>query len=186
MIAFRKLATTALAATATALFITGCIPVKDVSRGWDMGAPDEGLVGKWVGKNSDTDTVAFAMTDADFLVTAGSSGLEGGVRTIELGEHKFMIVAGLRPALEGFDTMDEDSKSGNLLKYTIVDGTLTIFQFDSSALETAIDNGDVEGIHNDDEATTVLELDDATLAWLEDVAEDDAVWSDTVYVRQEE
>ena len=186
MTTIRKFFTTTLAATATALFITGCIPVKDVSRGWDMGAPDEGLVGQWVGKNSDTDTVAFAMTDADFLVTAGSSGLEGGVRTIELGEHKFMIIAGLRPALEGFDTMDESSKSGNLLKYTIVDGTLTIYQFDSSTLETAIDNGDVEGIHNDDEATTLLELDDATLDWIESIADDDDAWSDTVYVRKAE
>ena len=47
-------------------------------------------------------------------------------------------------------------------------------------------NGDVEGIHNDDEATTLLELDDATLDWIESIADDDSAWSDTVYVRKTE
>lgn len=173
-----------LAAAALLLLIAGCIPVKDVSRGWAMGAADEALSGRWVGKNNDSETVAFAMTDADCLVTSGSSGLEGGVRTIELGEHKIMIVAGLRPALEGFDAVDEDSRSGNLLRYTLVDNTLTIYQFDSTALENAIDNGEVDGIHNDDEATTLTELDDATLDWIEEVSGDDAMWTETVYVRQ--
>lgn len=181
----RKLALPALAAVLL-LLIPGCIPVKDVSRGWAMAEPDEALSGRWAGKSNPSDTVAFAMTDADFLVTSGSSGLDGAVRTLELGGHQFMIVASLRPALEGFEEVDDYNKSGNLLRYTLVDDTLTIYQFDSSALEAAIDAGEVNGINNEDEATTVLELDDDTLGWLEDVADDDAVWSETVYVRKAE
>jgi hypothetical protein len=181
----RKIVLPALAA-ALLVLVVGCIPVKDVSRGWAMAEPDEALNGRWVGKFNTSDTVAFAMTDADFLVTSGSAGLDGAVRTLQVGDHRYLIVAGLRAALEGFEEMDDFSKSGNLLRYTLADDTLTIYQFDSTALENAIDNGDVAGINNEEESTTVLALDDDTIDWLEDVAGDDDLWTETVYVRKDE
>lgn len=163
----------------------GCIPVKDLEDAWAFSEMDAALSGQWVGEN-DTDTrIAFIETDQGYQVTSGTTGLDGGVKSFTVGEHKFVVVAQLRAAILGFDNVDADMKSGNLLRYTVVDGKLTMYQMDQDALERAIKAGDVPGEALEDESPTLLTLDDASLAWLEKVSAQDNGWTETVYVRPE-
>lgn len=157
--------------------------MKDLEDAWAGGELDDALSGQWVEENNEGGRVTFVKTDAGYHITSGTSGLEGAVKSIAVGEHTFIIVAQLRAAVLGFDQVDDGKKSGSLLRYAVADGKLTVYQMDQDTLEAAIKAGDVPGEALEDEAPTLLTLDDASLAWLAKVSAQDAGWSKTVYVK---
>lgn len=178
----KKFQIKAIAVLASCALLAGCIPVKDISGAWEAAESDTKLRGFWVDVNSDDSTIVFETTDGGYMITSGSSGLEGAVRSLTVGEHTYLVVVSLRPAMEGFEVVDD--KSGNLLLYELDGDTLHVSQMDSAYLEDAINNGDVEGTVSDEEATTVTRIDDDTLDWLEAVAEDEDAWQTTTYTRE--
>ncbi|MEM1355587.1 MAG: hypothetical protein AAGC44_12335 [Planctomycetota bacterium] len=173
-----------LGLAALCVFAAGCIPVKNLEKAWADAEVDEQLTGQWVGENDEDSKLAFIMTDQGYQITSGTTGLDGGVKSFTVGGHQFIIVASLQAAVLGFDQVDEDSKSGNLLRYTVQDGKLSVWQYDQDTLEQAIKAGDVPGEALEDEAPTLLELDDQTMAWLAEASDVDEGWSKTVYVRK--
>lgn len=173
-----------LGLAAVCVFACGCIPVKNLEKAWGEGTVDEALSGQWVGENDEDTKIAFIMTDQGYQITSGTTGLDGGVKSLTVGGHKFIIVAQLQAAVLGFDQVEDDTKSGNLLRYTIEGNKLSVYQFDQDTLEKAIKGGKVPGEANEDESPTLLELDDATKKWLTEVSAQDAGWSKTVYVRK--
>ena len=175
-----------LGLAAVCVFAAGCIPVKNLEKAWDQGGVDEALNGQWVGENDEDSKIAFVMTDQGYQITSGTTGLDGGVKSLTIDGHKFIIVAQLQAAVLGFDQVEADMKSGNLLRYTVEGGKLTVYQYDQDTLERAIKAGKVPGEANEDESPTLLELDDATKKWLAEVSGQDAGWSKTVYVRKAE
>jgi len=168
-----------------AVLLVGCIPVKDVTQAWEDGSADEDLRGQWAVAGNPDQNVGFETTDGQYLITSSSDGLEGGVRTVEVGEHKYLVVVSLRAAIRGFDKIDDDVKSGNLLRYELDGDTLTIYQYDDDALGNAIDNGDVKGENSEDDSPTLETVDDPALQWLAEIAEQDAGWTATVYQRED-
>jgi len=177
------------AALAVACLLTvGCIPVKDVEKAWKDAKPDIDLVGTWVGKGDSSSKVGFVKTDKGYLVTSGTSGLEGGCRSIETNGHKYIIVANLRAAVLGFDHVDEDSKDGTLLRYNVEGDKLTLYTYDDERINKAIKQGKVKGeIEKLDDggegAATITELDAATIKWLGEIA-DGPGWDTQEFVRK--
>ena len=153
------------------LFSVGCIPVKNVEKAWKSSKADNDLAGLWVGKNDKDSHVGFVKTDKDFLVTSGTSGLEGGCRTIETNGHKYLIVASLRAAVIGFDRVDADSKEGTLMRYKIDGDTLTMYTYDDGRLKVAIEDKKVPGEIDENDSAKLSELDDATIKWLGEIAD---------------
>lgn len=174
-----------LGLAAVCVLACGCIPVKNVEKAWGEAGVDEALTGQWVGERDKDSKLAFVMTDKGYQITSGTTGLDGGAKSFTADGHKFIIVAQLQAAVLGFDQVEDDMKSGNLIRYTLEEGKLTVYQFDQDALEAAIKAGKVPGEANEDESPTLLELDAATKKWLAEVSAQNAGWSETVYVRRE-
>ncbi len=164
------------------LFAVGCIPVKNVEEAWNASSADEDLIGMWFQDDGDG-KVGFVKTDKDFLVTSGTSGLEGGCRSIETNGHKYIIVAGLRAAVLGFENVDEDSKEGTLLRYKIEGDTLTMYTYDEGRLKVAIEDNKVAGEVDENDSAKITELDEATIQWLGEIG-DGPGWNADVYKRQ--
>lgn len=178
----RKTLKPALMMLAICLFAVGCIPVKNVEKAWKASKADNALVGNWVGKNDSESKVAFVKTDKDFLVTSGTSGLEGGCRTLETNGHKYIIVASLRAAVLGFDEVDDDNKEGTLMRYKIEGDMLTMYTYDSARIKVAVEDNKVPGEIEDDSAE-LTELDAATIKWLGEIA-DGPGWDKQEYKRK--
>jgi len=160
------------------LIVASCIPVKNVEKAWENAKADDALVGTWTG---DQDAmVSFAKTDRGFLVTAGTTGLEGGCKSFEASGHQYLIVASLKASLLGFDAVDEDSKSGTLLRYKVEGDTLKMYSFDGNQLKDAVKAEKVKGIIDDNDSTQLAELDEATIKWLGEAAEGSG-WDEKVY-----
>lgn len=156
---------------AVCLFAVGCIPVKNVEKAWNASKADNDLVGSWVGKSDKDSRVGFVKTDKDFLVTSGTSGLEGGCRSVETNGHKYIIVANLKAAVLGFDKVDADSKEGTLMRYKIEGDALTLYTYDSDKITTAIKEKKVPGEIDENDSATLTELDAATMKWLGEIAD---------------
>ncbi len=165
------------------LLMAGCIPVKNLESAWGEGEADARLAGQWVGTADSSDRVAFVATDHGYQITSSTSGLEGGAKTVTAGEHQYLMVVQLSAAVLGFDQVDDDMKSGNLVRYAVDGDELTIYQYDQEALGQAIEAGSVPGEALEDEAPTLLELDEQSLEWLASVGSEDAGWSATGYQR---
>ena len=174
---------TAVGAAAVCLLLSGCIPVKNLEKAWGEGEADSQLAGQWVGTSDSSDRVAFVATDQGYQITSSTSGLEGGAKTITAGEHSYLMVVQLSAAVLGFEQVDDDMKSGNLVRYAVDGDELTIYQYEQEALGQAIESEAVPGEALEDEAPTLLELDEKTLEWLASVGDKDAGWSATGYQR---
>lgn len=168
---------------AMATLLAGCIPVKNVEEAWNNAGADEALAGTWVGKNDGESMVGFVKTDQDFLVTSGTSGLEGGCRSFETNGHKYIIVAQFRAAILGFDKVEDDSKEGTLLRYKIDGDTLTLYTYNQDKLNTAVKDGKVPGDLDENGSAKLKELDDATIQWLGKIADGEG-WDVQEYKRK--
>lgn len=164
------------------LFVAGRIPVKNVEKRWSSSKADNDLVGVWVQKGGEG-KIGFAKTDQGYLVTSGTTGLEGGCRSFESNGHKFIIVAKLRAAVLGFDQVEEETKDGTLLRYKIEGDTLTMYGYDEGKLSEAIKAKQVAGEIDENDSAQLTELDDATVKWLGEAA-NGAGWSEQVYIRK--
>lgn len=174
----------AAALVALCLLFTGCIKVKDVEKAWKSSKADNALAGTWDQAGGGDGKVGFVKTDKNFLVTSGTSGLEGGCRSIETNGHKYIIVASLRAAVLGFDNVDQDSKEGTLMRYKIEGDKLTLYTYDDARLKKAIEDKKVPGEIEDDSAE-LSELDAATIKWLGEIA-DGPGWDTQVYKKKKE
>ncbi|MEM6259183.1 MAG: hypothetical protein AAGI37_12940 [Planctomycetota bacterium] len=164
------------------LLLTGCIPVKNVEKAWNKAEADEALVGNWVGANDNDSKVGFVQTDKGFLVTSGTSGLEGGCRSITTNGHQYLIVAQFRAAILGFDEVDDDTKDGTLIRYKIDGDTLTLYTYNQNKINEAVKNGKVPGELDENDSATLTELDDATIAWLGQIGDEEG-WEVQEYKR---
>lgn len=165
------------------LLIAGCIPVKNAEKAWKASKPDNDLAGNWVQTGSSDGKIGFVKTDQDFLVTSGTSGLEGGCRTLETNGHKYLIVAKLKAAVLGMDQVGEDERDATLMRYKLDGDTLTLYTYDADRLKVAVQDKKVPGVIEDDSAS-LSELDDATIQWLGDIAGEEAGWDTQVYKRK--
>jgi hypothetical protein len=172
----------ALALLAVCLFAVGCIPVKNVEKAWNSSKADNELAGLWTQKGGGDGKVGFVKTDKDFLVTSGTSGLEGGCRTVETNGHKYLIVASLRAAVLGFDHVDDDNKEGTLMRYKIEGDTLTMYTYDEGRLKVAIEDKKVPGEIDENDSAELTELDAATIKWLGEIG-DGPGWDEQTYTR---
>jgi len=148
------------------LLACGCIPVKNVEKAWSTSKPDKDLAGLWLQAGGGDGKIAFIATDKDFLITSGTSGLDGGCRTVETNGHKFIIVANLRAAVLGFDQVDDDGKDGTLIRYKLEGDSLSIYTYDQEKINAAIKDGSVPGVMDENDSGKISELDEKTLAWL--------------------
>jgi len=167
---------------ATLTLMAGCIPVKNVEKAWKAAAADEALVGTW--EQGDDGKVGFVNTDQGFLVTSGTSGLEGGCKTIETNGHKYIIVAQFRAAILGFDNVDDDTEDGTLMRYKVDGDTLTLYTYNQEKLNTAVKDGKVGGEMDENDSAKLKELDDATIKWLGEIADQKDGWDTQKYKRQ--
>lgn len=167
-----------------ALLLAGCIPVKNVEKAWQTAKADDALAGTWVEKNGGDGMVGFVKTDQGFHVTSGTSGLEGACRSITTNGHKYIIVAKLRAAILGFDNVDDDTKDGTLLRYTLEDDTLTLYTYDQDKINAAVKDKQVPGELDDNNSATLNELDEATLTWLGKIGDEKEGWDAQVYKRK--
>ncbi|MFN3165526.1 MAG: hypothetical protein ACE37H_00515 [Phycisphaeraceae bacterium] len=165
---------------AACLFAVGCIPVKNVEKAWNSSKADNELVGLWTQEGDGK--VGFVKTDKDFLVTSGTSGLEGGCRSIETNGHKYLIVASLRAAVLGFEHVDADSKEGTLMRYKIDGDTLKMYTYDEGRLKVAIEDKKVPGEIDENDSAQLTELDAATIKWLGEIG-DGPGWDEQTYTR---
>lgn len=163
------------------LIATSCIPVKNVEKAWGNAKADEALVGTWTGAQNAI--VSFAKTDRGFLVTAGTTGLEGGCKSFEADGHHYLIVASLKASLLGFEQVDDDGKSGTLLRYKVEGDILKMYSFDGNQLKAAVEADKVAGVIDENDSTQLTELDEATIKWLGEAAEG-AGWDEKVYRKQ--
>lgn len=168
---------------ATCLLLAGCIPVKNVEKAWKDAKADQALVGTWV-KNGGDGMVGFVNTDKGFLVTAGTDGLEGGVRSITTNGHSYIIVAKFRAAILGFDNVDEDTKDGTLLRYKIDGDQLTLYTYNQDKLNAAVKDKKVPGEMDENDSAKLSELDAATIQWLGKIADEKEGWDAQVYKRK--
>ena len=166
------------------LLLAGCIPVKNVEKAWKDAEADEALIGTWV--QGDSGMVGFVNTDQGFLVTSGTSGLEGGCKSVTTNGHSYIIVAEFRAAILGFDNVDEDNKSGTLMRYKIEGDKLTLYTYDQEKLEAAIKAKKVPGEIDENDSGELLELDAATLKWLGDIADEKDGWDVQEYKRKKD
>ena len=148
---------------ALALILTGCIPVKNVEKAWKAAKADDALAGTWIDKKGGDGMVGFVKTDQGFLVTSGTSGLEGGCKSIETNGHQYIIVAKLRAAILGFDNVDDDNKDGTLLRYKVDGDSLTLYTYNQDKINAAVKDGKVPGEFDDNDSADLKELDDATI-----------------------
>lgn len=169
---------------AAALLMTGCIPVKNVEKAWKDATVDQNLAGTWVDKNGGDGMVGFVKTDKDFLVTSGTTGLEGGVKTITTNKHNYIIIAKFRAAILGFDNVDGDTKSGTLVRYTIKDDVLTLYTFNQDKLKAALKENKVPGEIDENDSPSLTELDEATLKWLGEIGDEKEGWDPQAYKRK--
>lgn len=165
---------------ALTLILGGCIPVKNVEKAWNDASADEALVGTWV--QGDSDKVGFVMTDKGFLVTSGTSGLEGGCKSVTTNGHHYLIVAQFRAAILGFENVDDDTKDGTLMRYKIEGEKLTLYTYNQDKIDAAIKAKKVPGEMEDDSGS-LLELDEATLKWLGAIADEKEGWDVQEYKR---
>lgn len=169
---------------AAALLLTGCIPVKNVEKAWKDAKADPALVGNWVGKNDDSSKVAFVNTDKGFLVTSGTSGLEGGCKSITANGHHYIIVAQFRAAILGFDQVEDDTKDGTLMRYKVEGDKLTLYTYNQDKITAAVKDGKVPGEIDENDSVKLKELDAATIEWLGKIADEDEGWDAQEYKRK--
>lgn len=167
---------------ATLTLMAGCIPVKNVEKAWKAAEADKALVGTW--QQGGDGMVGFVMTDQGFLVTSGTSGLEGGCKSIETNGHKYIIVAQFRAAILGFENVDDDTKDGTLMRYKIEGDTLTLYTYNQDKLNAAVKDGKVGGEMDDNDSAKLKELDDATIKWLGTIADEKEGWDTQKYKRK--
>ena len=168
---------------AACLLLGGCIPVKNVEKAWNNAKADDALAGNWVEKGGDG-MVGFAKTDQGYLVTSGTSGLEGGCRSIETNGHTYIIVAKFRAAILGFDNVDDDTKDGTLLRYKLDGDNLTLYTYNQDLINTAVKDNKVPGEFDENDSASLKELDEATLAWLGTIADEEEGWDVQAYTRK--
>ncbi|MFK7790430.1 MAG: hypothetical protein AB8C95_13170 [Phycisphaeraceae bacterium] len=169
---------------ATGLLLTGCIPVKNVEKAWKDANVDKALVGTWVDKNGGDGMVGFVQTDKGFLVTSGTTGLEGGCKSITTNGHKYIIVAKFRAAILGFENVDDDTKDGTLLRYKIEGDALTLYTFNQDKIKQAVKDKKVPGEIDENDSATLTELDAATLKWLGEIGDVEEGWDVQAYKRK--
>lgn len=169
---------------AIGLLMVGCIPVKNVEKAWKSAKADAGLVGTWVDKDGGDGRVGFVSTDKGFLVTASTSGLEGGCRSITTNGHTYIIVANFRAAILGFDNVEDDSKDGTLLRYKLDGDKLTLYTYDQDSLNAAVKDKKVPGVFDEGDAASLTELDAATIKWLGEIGDDKKGWGPQEYKRK--
>lgn len=167
---------------AIAFILAGCIPVKNVEEAWNDAKADEALVGTWVDGNEGM--VGFVKTDKGFLVTSGSSGLEGGCRSITTNGHSYIIVAKFRAAILGFENVDDDTKDGTLMRYKIDGDTLILYTYNQDKIKAAVEGKKVPGEIDENDSVTVTELDAATIAWLGEIGDEEGSWDEQKYKRK--
>ncbi|MEO0474384.1 MAG: hypothetical protein AAF085_00245, partial [Planctomycetota bacterium] len=160
------------------VLLTGCIPVKNVEKAWKDAKADEALVGTWT--QGDSGMVGFVNTDKGFLVTSGTSGLEGGCKSVTTNGHNFIIVAQFRAAILGFENVDDDTKDGTLMRYKIEGESLKLYTYDQEKLNAAIKAKKVPGEMDENDSGKLLELDAATLKWLGEIADQEEGWDEQV------
>ncbi|MEM9347036.1 MAG: hypothetical protein AAGB26_10510 [Planctomycetota bacterium] len=165
------------------LLLTGCIPVKNVEKAWNKAKADEALVGNWVGAKDNESKVGFVKTNKGFLVASGTSGLEGGCRSITTNGHQYLIVAQFRAAILGFDEVDDGTKDGTLIRYKIDGDTLTLYTYNQNRINEAVKDGKVPGELDENDSATLTELDDATIAWLGQISDGEG-WEVQEYKRK--
>lgn len=173
----------ALSLMVISLLMAGCIPVKNVQEAWNNAKADQTLIGTWAAESGDG-IVGFVKTDKNFLVTSGTSGLEGGCRSIETHGHKYIIVAQLRAAVLGFDNVDDDTKDGTLIRYEIKGDTLTLYTYNQENLNNAVKNNQVKGELDENDSASLKELDHATIQWLGKIAGKKEGWGIQHYKRK--
>ena len=167
---------------ATAVLLAGCIPVKNVEKAWKEAEADDALVGTWV--QGDSGMVGVVKTDKGFLVTSGTSGLEGGCKSITTNGHNYIVIAQFRAAILGFDNVDDDQKDGTLMRYAIEGDNLTLYTYNQDKLNAAIKDKKVPGEMDENDSGKLLELDDATIKWLGEIADEKDGWETQKYTRQ--
>ena len=168
---------------AACLLLAGCIPVKNVEKAWKDAKADEALVGIWV-QNGGDGKVGFVNTDKGFLVTSGTSGLEGGCRTITTNGHNYVIVAQFRAAILGFENVGDDSKDGTLMRYKIEGDKLTLYTYSSDKITAAVKAKDVPGEMDENDSAKLSELDAETIEWLGKIADEKEGWDVQEYKRK--
>ncbi|MBX2852166.1 MAG: hypothetical protein KTR15_10510 [Phycisphaeraceae bacterium] len=167
----------------TCLLLAGCIPVKNVEKAWKDAKADETLVGIWV-QNDGEGIVGFVNTDKGFLVSSGSSGLEGGCKSFTTNGHNYIIVAQFRAAILGFDNVEDDNKGGTLIRYKIDGDKLTLYTYSQEKLNAAVKDKKVAGEMDENNSASLSGLDAATIEWLGKIADEKEGWDVQEYKRK--
>ena len=170
---------------AACLLLAGCIPVKNVEKAWKNAKADDALAGTWVQDGGDG-MVGFVNTDQGFLVTAGTSGLEGGCRSITTNGHTYIIVAQFRAAILGFENVEDDTKDGTLMRYKLEGDKLTLYTYNQEKLNAAVKDKQVPGEMDENDSAKLSELDAATIQWLGKIADDEEGWDVQTYKRKKD
>lgn len=166
------------------LLLAGCIPVKNVEKAWANAEADDALAGTWVDAKGGDAMVGFVKTDQDFLVTTGTDGLEGGCRSITTNGHQYIIVAKFRAAILGFENVDDDTKDATLLRYKVEGDKLTMYTYNQDNINTAVKDGKVAGEMDENDSASLKELDEATIAWLGKIGDEEKGWDAKHYKRK--
>ena len=168
---------------AALVLLAGCIPVENVEKAWKDAKADEGLVGLWV-QNGGDGKVGFVNTDQGFLVTSGTSGLEGGCKSITTNGHNYVIVAEFRAAILGFENVDDNNKSGTLMRYKVDGDNLTLYTYNQDKINEAVKAKKVPGEMDENDSASLNELDEATIKWLGEIGDEKEGWDVQKYKRK--
>ncbi len=199
----------AIAFVITLGILAGCIPVDNLEDYWNKGKVDQEIVGHWkkqgVAFRSQDEYISFENTGDHYLFFQTSASMPQSsqkmisrVKSIELGDHKFLIIMGDNDLLDKMMSSDVESHeieksdgkpergtSGGLQRYSFKDGVLTLFFLDEAVLHEAIESGEITGKlpkrnapdSMDLTLPTLASLDEKTVRFLIQTANDPKKWT---------
>lgn len=168
------------ACVVAALFVAGCIVVKDAGPYWDTAQIDEALEGRWneaeVQPGRKADWVMFTRdTDRNALVMLSDDDDEPlYARSIEIAGKTFML-------------MRKDGEDELMMhRYAVDGGTLTMLNPNNEKLEDFEGWNPVpEQAYVEDNVAIIEQLNDDTMALLEKLAADPAYWQTGAVFRRQ-
>jgi len=150
--------------------LSGCFLVKDFGAYWSNGVIDEDLAGKWVSTKDKNKIIEMTKTE-DYYMQKGS---ENNMKTLVLGEHKFMMIV-------DNDNANRGRKMNMLVKYKVSADEYIIYSFKQklySKIQAELGKESSEVKSGKISALSINTLDEDMVKKLSNIAKDRKYWAE--------